>query len=155
MVSVISLLIILTLSILVTRVGTVALALTGLSRDSSQFQARSAFLGVGFTTSESELVVKHPVRRRILLILMLLGNAGIITAISSLILTFINLGSSDSIAIKLELLVSGLALLWFIGTSRWVDRHLSTIISWALDRYTQLEIHDFASLLNLAGEYRV
>jgi len=155
MVSVISLLIILTLSILITRIGTVALTLTGLSRDSAQFQSRSAYLGVGFTTSESESVVSHPVRRKILLILMLLGNAGIITAISSLILTFINLGSNNSIGIKLALLVLGLVLLWVVGTSRWVDRHLSTVISWALDRYTRLEVHDFASLLDLAGDYRV
>jgi len=112
MISIISLLIILTLSILITRIGTVALTLTGLSRDSSRFQARSAHLGVGFTTSESESVVKHPVRRKILLTLMLLGNAGIITAISSLILTFINLGSNDSIGIKLALLLLGLVLLW-------------------------------------------
>ena len=96
---------------------------------------------MGFTTSESESVVGHPVRRRILLILMLLGNAGIITAISSLILTFINLGTSDSITIKLALLVSGLALLWVVGISRRIDRHLSTVISWALDRYTRLEVH--------------
>jgi len=155
MISIISLLIILTLSILITRIGTVALTLTGLSRDSSRFQARSAYLGVGFTTSESESVVKHPVRRKILLTLMLLGNAGIITAISSLILTFINLGSNDSIGIKLALLLLGLVLLWIVGTSRWVDRHLSIVISWALNRYTQLEVHDFANLLNLAGDYRV
>jgi hypothetical protein len=155
MVSAISLLIILTLSILITRIGTVALTLTGLSRDSARFQARSAFLGVGFTTSESESVVSHLVRRKILLILMLLGNAGIITAISSLILTFINLGATGSIGIKLALLASGLVMLWVVGTSRWVDRHLSTIISWALNRYTQLEVHDFASLLDLAGDYRV
>jgi len=61
MVSVIVLLIILTLSILITRIATVALTLTGLSRDSARFQARSAFLGVGFTTIESESVVRHPV----------------------------------------------------------------------------------------------
>jgi Trk-type K+ transport system membrane component len=70
------------------RVAAVALTHTGLSKESSKFQARSAFTGVGFTTNESEKVVNHPVRRKILLILMILGNAGIISGITSLIVGF-------------------------------------------------------------------
>jgi hypothetical protein len=35
-------------------------------------------------------LVNHPVRRRILLLLMLMGNAGIVTAVSSLILASID-----------------------------------------------------------------
>lgn len=54
-------------------------------KESSKFQARSAFTGVGFITDESERVVNHPVRRRILLLLMILGNAGILTGMASLI----------------------------------------------------------------------
>ena len=72
MLSIISLLVVLTLSILVTRIATVALTYTGLSRESARFQARSAFTGVGFTTNESEKVVNHPLRRKILMLLMLL-----------------------------------------------------------------------------------
>jgi hypothetical protein len=156
MVPIISLLIILTLSILITRIATVALVHTGLSKEAARFQARSAYLGVGFTTSESETVVDHPVRRRVLLILMLLGNAGIITAISSLIITFINADrGGDSITLKIVLLVAGLVALWAGATSGWVDHRLSSIISWALHRYTKLEVRDYASLLNLSGEYRV
>lgn len=89
MFAVISLLVVLTLSLLITRIATVALTHTGLSRDSARFQARSAFTGVGFTTTESEKVVNHPVRRRILMMLMLLGNAGIVTVVASFMLTFV------------------------------------------------------------------
>jgi hypothetical protein len=74
---IITVILILVFSILITRVASIALTHTGLSRESSKFQARSAFTGVGFTTTESEKVVNHPVRRRILLLLMILGNAGI------------------------------------------------------------------------------
>jgi hypothetical protein len=155
MISIISLLIILTFSILITRIATVALVHTGLSKETSRFQARSAFLGVGFTTSESESLVAHPVRRRILLILMLLGNAGIITAISSLILTFINPKVGASITLKIGVLLGGLVALWILGTSAWVDKWLSRLISWALNTYTRLEAKDFAGLLNLSGEYRI
>lgn len=52
MVPIISLLIVVTLSILVTRVASKALMHTGLSRESARFQARSAFTGAGFTTSD-------------------------------------------------------------------------------------------------------
>jgi K+/H+ antiporter YhaU regulatory subunit KhtT len=155
MLSVISLLVILTLSILVTRIATVALTHTGLSRESAKFQARSAFTGVGFTTDESEKVVNHPVRRRILLMLMLLGNAGIVTAVSSLIVSFINVDKSSSPFWPVALLVSGVLILWFIANSAFVDRHLSNLISKVLKQYTTINVHDFSKLLHLSGDYQI
>jgi len=155
MISIVSLLVVLALSILVTRIATVALTHTGLARESAKFQARSAFTGVGFTTNESEKVVNHPIRRRILLLLMLLGNAGVVTAVSSLILSFVDLNSSVAMLWRVILLVSGLVLLWSLAASQWMDRHLSNIVSKALKRYTNLKIQDFAKLLHLAGDYQV
>lgn len=61
MIAILSLLVTLTLSLLVTRVGAMALMLTGMSREMARFQARSAFTGVGFTTQESESITTHPV----------------------------------------------------------------------------------------------
>lgn len=89
MVPIISLLLILTLSLLITRVATEALVHTGVSRDLARFQARSAFCGVGYTTAEAENMVAHPVRRRIIMILMLLGNVGIVTVMASLMGSFV------------------------------------------------------------------
>ncbi|MCB2215844.1 MAG: TrkA C-terminal domain-containing protein [Desulfobulbaceae bacterium] len=155
MLSVITLLVVLTLSILVTRVATVALTHTGLSKESAKFQARSAFTGVGFTTDESEKVVNHPVRRRILLVLMLLGNAGIVTAVSSLIVSFINVDRSSSPFWPIALLISGVLLLWFVANSAFVDRHLSNLISTVLKQYTTIDIHDFSKLLHLSGDYQI
>ena len=155
MISIISLLVVLTLSILVTRIATVALTHTGLSRQSAKFQARSAFTGVGFTTNESEKVVNHPIRRRILLLLMLLGNAGVVTAVSSLILSFANLDESGAMLWRVVLLLSGLVALWSFAASQWVDRHLSNLVSKTLKRYTNLRVQDFAKLLHLAGDYQI
>ena len=67
-----------------------ALPLTGLSKDLAEFQAISAFTGSGFTTRESEEVMNHPLRRRITMHLMLLENAGIVIAASSMIISFVN-----------------------------------------------------------------
>ena len=120
MLSIISLLVVLTLSILVTRIATVALTYTGLSRESARFQARSAFTGVGFTTNESEKVVNHPLRRKILMLLMLLGNAGVITAVSSLIVSFVNVEGSIRLFWQMVLLLTGVLLLSVFANSSWV-----------------------------------
>ena len=61
MIPVVSVLIVLTLSMIVIRVATVALVHTGMGVESARFQARSAFTGAGYTTSEAESIVDHPV----------------------------------------------------------------------------------------------
>lgn len=154
MLAIISLLFMLTLSLLVTRVATLALMYTGLSRQTARFQARSAFTGVGFTTAESEKIVNHPVRRRILFGLMLVGNAGVVTAVSTLILGFIEPGEG-SLVLRVVVLGTGIAALVSVSTSTWVDRHLSNAIAWALKRYTSLEVRDYAALLHVSGEYSI
>ena len=159
MLAILSLLVVLIVSLLIVRVATVALTLTGLSQPLARFQARSAFTGAGFTTSESEKVVQHPVRRRIIMILMLLGNAGIVTAVSTLILTFVGTGRSSGMTgtlwFRIVALAAGLALLWSVAHSRWIDARMSKIITWALKRWTDLEVRDYVGLLHLSGDYAV
>ncbi len=155
MISIASLLVVIFLSIIITRVATIALTHTGLTRESAKFQARSAFSGAGFTTSESEMVVNHPVRRRIVMLLILIGNAGIVAAMSTLILTFVQRGDATSLGLRMVLLVGGIAALWGFASSHWVDRRLSRMIDRLLKRYTRLNITDYASLLHLTGEYRL
>lgn len=153
MIPIASLLVVLTLSVLMTRVGAVALMHTGLSAEAAKFQARSAFTGVGYTTSESEKTVNHPVRRKIIFLLMFLGNVGIVTAVSSLVLGFVD--GSQTQWLKVGFLVLGLALLWSAARSRWLDRRLRRVIRWALRRYTRLDTHDLLNLLKLQGDYGV
>lgn len=155
MTALLSLFLVMALSLLVTRVAAIILTLTGLSRESARFQARSAFTGVGFTTPESERVVNHPVRRRVILWLMLLGNAGIVTFAATLILTFVGTQTSGEGLIRFAILSGGVALLWAIGTSKLFDRWLSRATERALKRFTRLDVRDYANLLHLAGEYRV
>jgi len=155
MIAIISLFIVLMLSMLVVRVSTVALTLTGLSRDLARFQSLSAFTGVGFTTSESEYVSQHPVRRRIISVVMLLGHAGVVAAISSLILSFLGSGGTREGILRFGLLLLGAGALLAVATSRWIDRRMSRVIAWALRRWTRLEIRDYAGLLHLFDEYTV
>ena len=155
MTAIVSLLILLILSLVVTRFGAIALTFTGLSRESARFQARSAYTGVGFTTGEAEQVVRHPVRRRIVMLLMLLGSVGAVTVISSVIVSAIDLTSPGSTVAPLVVLVLGLAGLVAFAQSRWVDRRLAALIAWALRRYTSIDVRDYANLLHLSGEYGV
>ncbi len=70
-------------SFIVVRIGAIAFELTGLEWSLAKFQALSCFSGTGFTTRESELITGHPKRRQIATILIILGNAGIVTLIAT------------------------------------------------------------------------
>jgi hypothetical protein len=155
MTAIASLLVVLAFSFLITRLATVALALTGLSRQLARLQSVSAFTGVGFTTHESEHLVNHPVRRRILIVLMIVGNAGIVTAIASLILSFAGVQQAQEGFVRLLWLAAGVALLWVTATSRWIELGMDRLMRWVLSRWTRLQAVDYAELLDLSGPYRV
>jgi TrkA family protein len=155
MVAIITLLIVLLISLIAMRIATVALTLTGLSQELARFQARSAFTGCGFTTSESEQVVNHPVRRRVVMLLMLLGNAGIVTAMTSLILAFVRAENQSALGLRLGMLCVGVVMLWLAASSRWLARRMERAILWALRRWTTVEVRDYVSLLRLSGDFAV
>lgn len=154
---IITVFIVILLSMVVTRVATIALTLTGMSRQAARFQARSALTGAGYTTSESESVVNHPVRRRIVMTLMLMGSAGIVTVLASVMLTFASTASADrsSSTLALLALVAGTLALLGLMKLRPVDRALSRVIRLALRRFTDLDIRDYAALLEIHGGYAV
>jgi hypothetical protein len=155
MIAIATLLVVVAITLVVNRVGTIALTTTGLSTEVAHFQARSALTGVGFTTPESELVVNHPVRRRIVLSLMMVGNAGLVTIIATLVVGFAGDGDTAGVLARLSTLGIGLALILLAARSRTIDRFLSRIISWALRRFTRLDVRDYAQLLDLASNYAV
>jgi hypothetical protein len=138
---------------LILRVGTAALVVTGLSRDVARFQVRSAFFGVGFTTTEAESVVNHPVRRRIVSILMLLGAVGITSIVGSVVLTLAR--SGDSITGPIVGLAVGLGILWLLWAWKALDRVVVRWIEYLLRRYTHLDTHDYAALLRVSDEWAV
>jgi K+/H+ antiporter YhaU regulatory subunit KhtT len=149
-----SLLVVVLLALLVMRVATAVLTMTGLSRESARFQVRSALTGVGFTTSETESVVNHPVRRRVVMTLMLVGSAGVITAVTTLIISFARTDREGAL-LRILVLVGGLVALLFLARSATFDRLLQRLIARVLARYTDLDVRDYAALLHISGEYAV
>ncbi len=89
MISLLLLILALMMSAVVTRIGAIALEITGLTPDQALFQASSAFSGTGFTTQEAELAVRLPQRRKIIRNLIRFGNAGIITTMATLVGTLV------------------------------------------------------------------
>ncbi len=154
-IGVIAFITVLALSLLFTRVATVALTMTGLAHQVAKFQARSAFTGTGFTTSESEKVVTHPVRRQIIMLLMIVRSAGLVTIVISLILSLAGTGKGITVVFRLLWLLGGVLAIWLIARSQYIDHYLGKIIEWALSRWTDLDTRDYASLLRLSGPYTI
>jgi hypothetical protein len=115
--AVIALLIVLTLSLLTTRLATAALMLTGVSHHLARLQTLSALTGVGFTTAESERIVDHPARRRILILMMRVGNAGFVTEASALVLSFVGVTTRIEGLLRTGWLLGGLAAIGLLASS--------------------------------------
>jgi len=139
-------------SMFITRTAAVMLEFTGMSRDSARFQSRAAYCGVGYSSRESEGIMEHPVRRRIISTLMLLGNAGTAGVVATLVLGF---RGADHWMSRLLILIAGLVALYFLSSSKWVDNKLRQFIEWALEKYTGLDLHDYTALLHLAKGYSI
>jgi hypothetical protein len=58
--------------------------LTGLKKEVSRFQVISMMTGTGFTTVESELILGHPIRRKLATFLILFGAFSLAVIISSI-----------------------------------------------------------------------
>ncbi len=155
MIAIFSLLIVATLSLFVTRIAAMALMLTGMSRESARFQARSSFTGSGFTTSESESVVNHPVRRRIIMLLMLMGNVGIATVVATAVLSLISTAKADQWWWYALVLAGGITALGAISINRTVEYQMNRVITWGLRRWAKLDVTDYVAVLQLDNGYAV
>jgi type III secretory pathway component EscS len=155
MAAVISFLIIFVISISIVKVASIMLKLTGMSEDMARFQARSAFTGTGFTTGEAESIVRHPVRRRIIMNLMFMGNVGIVSFVSTLILTFTTFTDQRDIALRLGIIVGAVLFMLMLSRIGLVDWILSKIVHAYMRRFTRVYAHDYDSLLFLGKDYEV
>jgi len=137
------------------RIGGIALELTGLEQHIARFQALSAFTGTGFTTQEAEQITSHAPRRRIVSILILGGNAGLITAIASLAQTFgASFGEEPrQVAIIFgQLAGTGAALYLLYRIILWprISRRIDAAIRTQLETHTTLTPAEIEELLQSA-----
>ncbi len=142
-------------SMVVIRLASIALHLTGLSWEAASFQARSAFTGTGFTTGEAEKIMGNPARRKIITWLMIARSAGFVSIIISLILSFGSNGDDPQRLLRLFWLLAGVCALWFLARSRHIEIWMNQAMKKILGRWHELKIFDYTELLNLSGEYSV
>jgi hypothetical protein len=155
MTAIITLIFIALFSFLAIKVATIALMMTGLSFDTASFQSYSAFFGVGFTTREAELVVNHPVRRRIIRDLILVGNIGLTSALATMVATFVQ-GNNVFESLMIILAAVAIALvISYIGRLRWFRRALDRIIAYSLSRAGLVRALDYELLLRVDHGYVV
>jgi len=149
--SLIALLAIVLVSLLVVRLGTNALVLTGMAQPAAVFQSASAFFGVGFTTQEAEMVVNHPVRRRVVLHLIVAGNIGLTSAMATLIVTFVASGDQPVIhtATLVGVLILGIVTVALLLNIPIVKKPLDAAMRYTIEKVGAVRPIDYEMLLRL------
>jgi lysylphosphatidylglycerol synthetase-like protein (DUF2156 family) len=108
--------------------GALALEATGLDSRKARFQALSAFSGTGFTTSEAEAVIRHPQRRRVISILMVVGNLGILSLLGALVVLLMR-GAGSRAGLGWALVLVAAALVYGLALGRWVNPTLKRCLA--------------------------
>ena len=148
--------ILLALSVSIVRIGAVAMRLTGLPENIARFQCVSALTGTGFTTQEAETIVNYPIRRRIVVALMVLGNLGLVSIASTFIVAFVRTGpGTEPMAAQALVMLVAIALTFVVLTNRALDRAMCSLIGKILKRTTTLGETGYHRLLQLGSELSV
>ena len=144
------------LSFAVVRVAAVAMRLTGLPENVAKLQCLSALTGTGFTTSESEMIVNYPIRRRILGILMVVGNLGIASVGATLIVSLVDTEPrAGAIAWQAALMIVAAAIVVIVMSRPAIDRAMCGLIGKILLRTTSLGQRRYHRVLQVDTGYSV
>ena len=155
MVALITLTIILFTSVLIIKIASKILVLTGLSEEVARFQAKSALTGTGFTTSESESLITHPLRRRVVSFLMTISSVGIISVISTSVLSFVNVGSTAEGMGRFIAALFLFAGILIVSKNKKLDNWINKKLKQFLGQYSSFELADYANLLHLGDKFGI
>lgn len=148
--------ILLALSVSLVRIGAVAMRLTGLPENIARFQCVSALTGTGFTTHEAEMIANYPIRRRIVVVLMVLGNLGLISIASTFIVAFVRTGpDTQHIAIQAAILAATIAVTFLVLSNKSLDRGMCALIGHILLRTTSLGKDGYHRILQIGKDLSI
>lgn len=139
---------------IVVKIATVALKLTGLDEKRARFQALSAFTGTGFTTKDSEMVLEDEIRRKIIMVLMILGNAGLVTVITALIFSF-GKGGVNPALVNSGILILILFLFYKAATHKNLTLFLTRKIEARLEKRPLFQKRPVEEILRIAKDYGI
>lgn len=162
----IALFIIAMVSWIVVQAGATAFMMTGLSRSVAEFQAISCFFGVGFTTNEAEMIVSHPVRRRLAAHLIIVGNIGLTSAVGAFIISFtgdqpdflnaiMHTDEPVSFMVRLIVIIVGVALIAVFFRLGFVKRVIEFAVKSSLERTHAIQVVDYETVLRSDAGFAV
>ena len=155
--SLIALLVIMTISMTVVKIGTIMLRMTGLDDATAGFQALSAFTGTGFPTRSTDSILQNEDRRRIIRWLMILGNAGMAVTVASLLgfftSEFASIGDNHiEIITRYVILIVACVLYIALLVNKRINRRLDKYIAKRLSRYENLQYDELEHLLSIGKD---
>ncbi|PZE22345.1 hypothetical protein [Paenibacillus xerothermodurans] len=109
------------LVILVLEIAASLLIISGLKKEIARFQAISMLTATGFTTKESELILRHPLRRSLAMFLILFG----VFSLAVLISTITSMMQQNFKLPQLVTITSGLAILLLLVRTKKVNEALT------------------------------
>ena len=132
-----SIVILFTVTSTIVRIAGVVLEHSGVPRQISRFQAVSALTGAGFTTSESELLLQTPERRKVVIALMITGSIGLGSLIATMVVGAFGvstsmtglLGQLDAVAVAAVIIY-----LRYVLLTPWAERLICSLASRWLSR---------------------
>ena len=120
-----------TVSFGLVRIAAVAMRLTGLPQDVARCQSISALTGTGFTTSEAEMIVNYPLRRRILVALMVIGNLGLASVAATFIVSFVGTAPvAGALATQAAMIALAIVVTAVVMTNKRLDHAMCALIGW-------------------------
>ncbi|MFH1305300.1 MAG: TrkA C-terminal domain-containing protein [Candidatus Omnitrophota bacterium] len=152
---VIPVIVIIVASAVLVKIASVALNLTGLDEKRAFFQALSAFTGTGFTTRDSELVVRNDIRRKIIMFLMIMGNAGLVSVITTLMLSLFEGGGLTPLLVNITIILLAVLLLIKISLNKKLTVKLTKKIQARLMQSSSFAKRPVEEILRLAEGYGV
>ncbi|MFH1594598.1 MAG: TrkA C-terminal domain-containing protein [Candidatus Omnitrophota bacterium] len=151
---VIPVLLVISISAFIVRIAAVALKMTGLDERKAYFQALSAFTGTGFTTKDSELVVEDDIRRKIVIFLMILGNAGLITVITTIVISF-KKSNVGPLLINVGIVLLLIFILYKALTNKGITKYLNDKIESKLEKSPPFRRRPVEEVLRIAKNYGI
>lgn len=154
MIFVIPVLLVVAISAFVVKIATIALRMTGLNERTAHFQALSAFTGTGFTTHDSELVLENNTRRNIIMVLMIFGNAGLVTVITTLVISF-GRGNMPLLLTNAGIVLVVLFMLFKIFTHKGIERFVNDKIEAGLEKSSSFRKRPIEEIVRIAKNYGI
>ncbi|ANX13308.1 hypothetical protein ABE41_014965 [Fictibacillus arsenicus] len=118
----------------VIEINVLLFTLTGLKKEIARFQVISMFTATGFTTGESELILEHPIRRRLSTFLILFGVFSLAVVISAIS----NILSDEFRSIELGMITLALIGLYLILSMPKFKRYLEKSFEGHLEKQYNL-----------------